>query len=187
MIGCCFSLNEQDVSVLFCQAVSVVGRGSSPKPAVDVLSLFSHFFVLDSMEWARTIYFAVLFPHCSSDVCFLCFVVCLGPHVVLCFVCRCMRPAERRSSLSGWIFLSSVSAILVFSFFVWKYFISAFLFSSCLSLFSFLFAVFPVLLYCQYAWMVLLFLSDFFLFCSIPSLSTPSFFSIVYLYINIDF
>lgn len=27
----------------FFQAVSVVGRGSSPKPAVDVLSLFSHF------------------------------------------------------------------------------------------------------------------------------------------------
>ena len=162
MIGCCFSLIEQDVSVLFCQAVSVVGRGCSPKPAVDVLSLFPHFFVLDSMEWERTIYFAVLFPHCSSDVCFLCFVVCFGHHVILYFVCRCMRPAERRSSLSGWIFLSSVSAILVFSFFVWKYFISVF--SSCLSLFSFLFAVFPVLLFCQYARMVALFLSDFFLF-----------------------
>ena len=139
MIGCCFSLIEQDVSVLFCQAVSVVGRGCSPKPAVDVLSLFPHFFVLDSMEWERTIYFAVLFPHCSSDVCFLCFVVCFGHHVILYFVCRCMRPAERRSSLSGWIFLSSVSAILVFSFFVWKYFISVFLFSSCLSLFSLFF------------------------------------------------
>ena len=43
MTGCCFSLIEQDVSVLFCQAVSVVGRGSSPNSAVDVLSLFSHF------------------------------------------------------------------------------------------------------------------------------------------------
>lgn len=46
---------------------------------------------------------------------------------------------------------------------------------------------FPVFRFYQYAWMVPLFLSDFFLVCSIPSLSAPSFFSIVYLYINIDF
>ena len=129
MTGCCFSLNEQDVSVLFCQAVSVVGRGSSPKPAVDVLSLFSHFFVLDSMEWARTIYFAVLFPHCSSDVCFFCFVVCFGHHVILYFVCRCMRPAERRAlSGTGHSFFS-VSAILFFLSFCMK------IFYICISLF----------------------------------------------------
>ena len=42
-------------------------------------------------------------------------------------------------------------------------------------LFSFLFTVFPVFLFCQYAWMVPLFLSDFFLVFSIPTLSTPSF------------
>lgn len=48
MTGCCFSLIEQDVSVLFCQAVSVVGRGSSPNSAVDLLSLF-HIFLF----WIR--------------------------------------------------------------------------------------------------------------------------------------
>lgn len=129
MTGCCFSLIEQDVSVLFCQAVSVVGSGCSPKPAVDVLSLFPHFFVLDSMEWARTIYFAVLFPHCSSDVCFFCFVVCFGHHVVLYFVCRCMRPAERRSSLRGWAFFFLGLSYPGFFFFCMK------IFYICISLF----------------------------------------------------
>lgn len=118
MPGCCFSLIEQDVSVLFCQAVSVVGRGSCSNSAVDVLSLFLHYFVLDSMEW-ENYYFAVLFPHCSSDVCFLCFVVCFVHHEVLYFVCRCVRPAERRALLgAGHFFLGLCYP--VFSFFLYE-------------------------------------------------------------------
>ena len=113
----------------FCLVVLVVGRGSCFNSAVDVLSLFPHFFVLDSMEWARTIYFAVLFPHCSSDVCFLCFVVCFGRYVVLCFVGRCVCPAERRVfSRAGHSFFS-VSVILFFLSFRMK------IFYICISLF----------------------------------------------------
>ena len=118
MPGCCFSLIEQDVSALFCQSVSVVGRGSCSNSAVDVLSLFLHYFVLDSMEWERTTYFAVLFPHCSSDVCFLCLVVCFVHHEVLYFVCRCMRPAERRVLLgAGHFFSRSLISCFFFLFF----------------------------------------------------------------------
>lgn len=128
-------------------------------------------------------YFAVLFPHCSFDVCFLCFVVCFVHHEVLYCVCRCVRPAERRALLGLGILFSRSVISCFFFLFVWKYFISAFLFSSCLSLLSFLFAVFPVFRFYQYARMVVLFLSDFFLVCSIPTLSTPSFFlNIISLY-----
>ena len=152
MTGCCFSLIEQGVSVLFCQAVSVVGRGSCSNSAVDVLSFFLHYFVLDSMEWERTTYFAVLFPHCSSDVCFLCFVVCFVHHVVLYFVCRCVRLAERRVLLGAGHSFFSVSAILFFLSFCMKIFyicISLFLlFIS--SFFSFhCFSCFQILSICQ--------------------------------------
>ena len=129
MTGCCFSLIEQDVSVLSCQAVSVVGRGSCFNSAVGVLSFFLHYFVLDSMEWERTTYFAVLFPHCSSDVCFLCFVVCFVHHVVLYFVSRCMRPVDRRALLGAGHSFFSVSAILFFLSFCMK------IFYICISLF----------------------------------------------------
>ena len=140
------------------------------------------------MEWERTTYFAVLFPHCSSDVCFLCFVVCFGHHVVLCFVCRCVCPAERWSSLSGWVFLSSVSAILVFFlFFVWKYFISVFLRFPCLSPFFFSFHCFSCLLVLSIC-LDGSSLSFRFFSCFLYSNFIYSFFfSIVYLYINIDF
>lgn len=147
---------------------------------------FLTFFILDSMEWERTAYFAVLFPTALLMSVFFAFFVLDVMWCCVLFADVCILQKGGFSQGLGILFSRSLLSCFFFLF-VWKYFISAFPFSSCLSLFSFLFAVFPVLLYCQYAWMVLLFLSDFFLFCSIPSLSTPSFFSILYLYINIDF
>lgn len=176
MTGWCFSLIEQDVSVLFCQAVSVVGRGSCSNSAVDVLSLFLHYFVLDSMEWERTTYFAVLFPHCSSDVCFLCFVVCFVHHEVLYCVCRCVRPAERRVLLGAGYSFFSVSAILFFLSFCMKiFYICISLFLSFISFFfSFrCFFCFQILSICQDGCSLSF---RFFLVCSILTLSTPSLF-----------
>lgn len=187
MTGFCFSLIEQDVSVFFVRWFQLSVEGVVPIRRLMCCLFFHIFFVLDSMEWARTIYFAVLFPHCSSDVCFLCFVVCFGHHVVLCFVCRCVRPAERRVlSGTGHSFFS-VSAILFFLSFCMK------IFYICISLFL-LFISFFFSFRCFSCPFVLSICLDgsslsfrFFLVCSIPSLSTPSFFSILYIYTNIDF
>ena len=127
MTGCCLSLIEQDVSVLFCLVVSVVGRGSCSNSAVDVLSLFSHFyFGFDGM--GENCIFCRLVSHCSSDVCFLCFF-CFGRYVVLCFVCRCVYPAERRVLSGAGHSFFSVSAILFFLSFCMK------IFYICISLF----------------------------------------------------
>ena len=151
------------------------------------MSLFPHYFVLDSMEWERTTYFVVLFSHCSSDVCFLCFVVCFVHHEVLYFVCRCMRPVERRALLGAGHSFFSVSAILFFlSFCMKKFYICISLFLLFISFFfSFRYFSCPLILSICLDSCSLSF--KFFLVCSIPTLSTPSFFSIVYLYINIDF
>lgn len=178
MTGCCFSLIEQDVSVLFCQAVSVVGRGSSPNSAVDVLSLFPHFFLFWIRWNGRELY---ILPSCfpTAPLMSVSFALLFVLDIMWCcvlFADVCVLQKGGFSQGLGILFSRSLLSCFFFLF-VWKYFISAFLFSSCLSLFSFLFAAFPVLLFCQYAWMIALFLSDFFLVCSIPSLSTPSFFS----------
>lgn len=177
MIGCCFSLIEQDVSVLFCQAVSVVGRGCSPKPAVDVLSLFSHF--LFWIRWnGRELH---ILPSCFPtaplmSVSFaLLFVLDIMWFCIL-FADVCVLQKGGLSQGLGILFSRSLLSCFFFLF-VWKYFISAFLFSSCLSLFSFLFAVFLVLLFCQYARMIALFLSDFFS-CLLYSIFVYSFFSL---------
>lgn len=138
------------------------------------------------MEWERTTYFAVLFPHCSSDVCFLCFVVCFVHHVVLYFVCRRVRPAERRVLLgAGHSFFLGL-CYPVFSFFLYENILHqhfSFPLVYLFFLFFSLFSCFQILSICQDGCSLSF---RFFLFALFYLYLPLLFFSIVYLYINID-
>lgn len=120
MTGCCFSLIEQDVSVLFCQAVSVVGRGSSPNSAVDVLSLFPHFFCFGFDGMGENYIFCRLVSPLLLWCLFplLCCLFWTSCGVVFCLqMCASCRKA---GSLRGWAFFFLGLCYPVFSFFLYE-------------------------------------------------------------------
>ena len=164
MTGFCFSLIERDVSVFFVRWFQLSVEGVVPIRQLMCCLFF--YIILFWIRWnGRELH---ILPSCSltaplMSVSFaLLFVLDLMWCCVL-FADVCVLQKGGLSQGLGILFSRSLLSCFFFLF-VWKYFISAFLFSSCLSLFSFLFAVFPVLLFCQYARMIALFLSDFFLF-----------------------
>lgn len=187
MSGCCFSLIEQDVSVLFCQAVSVVGRGSSPNSTVDVLSLF-HIFLF----WIRwngrelhflsscfptaplmSVSFALLFVMDTMWCCVLFADVCVLQKGGVLSRAGYSYP---RSQLSWFflffcmkIFYICISLFLLFIsfFFSFHCFSCLLVLSICLDGSSLSFRFFSCLLYSNFIY--------------------SFFFSIVHLYINIDF
>ena len=113
----------------FFQAVSVVGRGSSPKPAVDVLSLFSHF--LFWIRWnGRELH---ILPSCfpTAPLMSVSFALLFVLDIMWCcvlFADVCVLQKGGVLSRAGHSFFS-VSAILFFLSFCMK------IFYICISLF----------------------------------------------------
>lgn len=186
MTGCCFSLIEQDVSVLFCLVVSVVGRGSCSNSAVDVLFLFSHF--LFWIRWnGRELH---ILPSCFPLL-FWCLFSLLFLFWTLCGVVFCLQmcvSCRKAGSLRGWAFFFLGLCYPVFSFFLYEnilylhfsfplvylffLFFSLFFLSSCIvNMLGWFFSFFQI----------------FFFFVLFHLCLLLLFFSIVYLYINIDF
>lgn len=164
MTGCCFSLIEQDVSVFFVRRFQLSVEEVVPIRRL-MCCLFSTFFCFGFDGMGENYIFCRLVSSLLLWCLFLLLCCLFWTSCDFVFCLQMYASCRKAGSLRDWAFFFLGLCYPVFSFFLYENILYLhFSFPLVYLFFLFFSLFFPVFRFYQYAWMIALFLSDFFLF-----------------------